>query len=287
MVFERDRDKGLKICRALEAKYNPTLLIYQKEDLRQAMASYDLVVAVMAVGIVVRSLCGQLFDKWTDTPVLAVDSSLRVAVPVIGGHHGANDLARELYLQLEIFPAITTGTDSASRPNLEALTESLKATLANKRSSKEINLAYLREDVPIIRLRGPKIVIADDDVAVLKSRGGLVVGIGSRRGVSSDEVLEAVTEAIASSGRRTDEIRVLATAWLKEDETGISQAASKLEREVIYLSREILNAQCSTTPSRASDLGLLGVAEPAAMALSTRLVMPKKIYGRVTVALGE
>ncbi len=56
---------------------------------------------------------------------------------------------------------------------------------------------------------------------------------------------------------------------------------------MIYLSREALNSQGPTTPSRARDLGLIGVAEPAVLALATRLIFPKKAYGRVTVAIGE
>jgi cobalt-precorrin 5A hydrolase len=66
-----------------------------------------------------------------------------------------------------------------------------------------------------------------------------------------------------------------------------SKAAEELETEVIYLNEDVLNSQIVTTPSRAADLGLVGVAEPAALALSKKLVLPKSVYGRVTVALGE
>ena len=68
--------------------------------------------------------------------------------------------------------------------------------------------------MPIIRLCGPKIVLVDDDVAVLKRRG-LVVGLGARRGVSCEEVLRALDCALEAAGRRRDEVGILATAWLK------------------------------------------------------------------------
>lgn len=255
------------------------------------MKSFDLVVAVMAVGIVVRSLCGQLKDKWTDKPVVAVDSSLRCAVPVVGGHHGANGLALFLAERLGLFPAITTATEAAGRPSLEGAAASLGAEIVNRESSREVNLSFLREDVPVLkvsvlRLKGPKIVVVDEDVAVLKGKG-LVVGVGARKGVSSREVLEAIDSALAEGGRRREEIAVLATADLKRGEAGISEAARTLQREVLYLGDDVLNAQSPTTPSRAGDLGLAGVAEPAVLALASRLILPKKAYGRVTVALGE
>jgi len=244
------------------------------------------VVAVMAVGIVVRSLCGRLKDKWTDRPVVAVDSSLRCAVPVVGGHHGANEVALVLAQKLGLFPAITTATDASGRPCLEDTASELGASIINKEASRAVNLAFLREDVPVVRIKGPKIVIVDGDVAVLK-RGGLVLGIGTRRGVSCAEVLQAVDQALDAAGKRREEIGVLATAWLKHDEAGLKEAAGILGKKMLFLSRDVLNAQAPTTPSRAEDLGLCGVAEPAALALANRLILPKRAYGRVTVAIGE
>ena len=247
---------------------------------------YELVVAVMAVGIVVRSLCPHLKDKWTDRPVIAVDSSLSCAVPVVGGHHGANELARFLASRLGLFAAITTATDASGRPCLEEVATRLGAAIVNKEYSKAINLAFLKEDVPVLRLKGPKIVVVDEDVAVLKERG-LVVGIGARKGVSASEVLQAIDDALKETGRRREEIAILATAWLKSEEEGMLQAAGILGKEMICLSREALNSQAPSTASRARDLGLNGVAEPAVLALATKLIFPKKAYGRVTVAIGE
>ncbi len=266
--------------------YSPSLVVYEKDGIEKALNNFDIVVAVMAVGIIVRKLCGHLRDKWIDTPVVAVNSSLNCAVPVVGGHHGANKLALFLADRLSLYPAITTATDSFGRQSLEGVAVALGAEIVNKKVSKNVNLAFLREDIPVLRLKGPKIVVVDDDVAILK-REGLVVGLGARKGVSSNEVLEAIDSALETSGRRRDEIGIIATAWLKINEKGLSEAAAALGKEVIYLPEDTLNAQSPTTPSRASDLGLTGVAEPAVLALAKRLIMPKKAYGRVTVALGE
>lgn len=256
------------------------------DNFGDVLKSFDLVVAVMAAGIVVRKLCGQLKNKWEDTPVVAVSSSLSCAVPIIGGHHGANELAQFLADRLGMFPAITTATESSGKQNLECVAEMLNAEIINRESSKDVNLAFLKEDVPVVRLKGPKIVVVDGDVAVLKIRG-LVIGLGARKGIASDEVIDAIDSALRTSGRGREEIGIIATAWLKKDEKGISDAAAALGRDVIYLPESVLNAQKPTTPSRANDLGLIGVAESAVLALAKRLIMPKKAYGRVTVALGE
>jgi cobalt-precorrin 5A hydrolase len=286
LVFPRDREKGERIVEALRERYNPTLVLYDKKEIEGLMEKFELIVAVMAVGIVVRRLCSQLRDKWTDRPIVAVDSSLSCAVPVVGGHHGANELALFLASRLGLYPAITTATDASGRPCLESVAERLTSEIVNKEASKSINLAFLEADVPVLRLKGPKIVMVDEDVAVLKERG-LVLGIGARRGVGCAEVLQAIDAALGEAGKKRSDIGIMATAWLKRDENGLIEAAQSLGKEMIYLSREVLNSQGPTTPSRARDLGLIGVAEPAVLALATRLIFPKKAYGRVTVAIGE
>ncbi|OPX76977.1 MAG: cobalamin biosynthesis protein CbiG [Methanosaeta sp. PtaB.Bin039] len=250
------------------------------------MEKADIVVAVMAVGIIVRWLCPLLRDKWTDRPVVAVDSALRCAVPVVGGHHGANELANTLARRIGLFPAVTTATEAAGRPHLEALQDMLSADLENREASKAVNLAFLRKDVPVARLTGPLVVLVDRDVAVLRSREGVVVGLGARKGVSSEEVLKAVCAALSEVERSPEEIRLLATADLKRGEQGMIEAARALKKPLIFLSQDVLNAQAPPSPSRARDLGLCGVAEPAALALAEGLISPKKVYGRVTVALG-
>jgi cobalt-precorrin 5A hydrolase len=270
----------------LQDRFDPSLVIYETGGLENVLEVFDQLVAVMAVGIVVRLLCKLLKDKWTDKPVVAVDSSLRSAVPVVGGHHGANDLAAFLAERMGLYPAITTATDSAGRPSLEGTARALGAEIATREASREINLAFLQQDVPLLRLKGPEIVVVDRDVAVL-TLGGLVVGLGARRGVEAREVLDAVDAALQAAGRSREDIGVLATAMLKKDEKGIAEAAEVLGKKVVYLSEEVLNAQKPSTPSRASRLGLAGVAEPAVLALAERLVLPKRAYGRVTVALGE
>ncbi|MCX8207575.1 MAG: cobalt-precorrin 5A hydrolase [Methanothrix sp.] len=286
LVFPRDREKGEQLSSSLSSHYRADLHTYRKGIMGELFREYDMILALMAVGIAVRLVCPLLRDKWTDKPVVSVDASLRTAVPVIGGHHGANDLALYLYKQLGIYPAITTATDSSGRPSLEGIASAFGAGIVNRDASRHINASFLQQDVPIMRLRGPRIVIVDEDVAVLKS-GGLIVGLGARRGATADEIMSAIRSAIAEAGRHVSEVRVIATSCIKTGDPEISRAAAELGASVVYLPDDALNAQRPVTPSRASILGLTGVAEPAVMALAQRMILPKRVYGRVTVALGE
>ena len=76
-------------------------------------------VAVMAVGIVVRSLCGHLKDKWTDKPVVAVDSLSPAPCPLWEAITEPMSWPCFLAERLGLYPAITTATDASGRPCLE------------------------------------------------------------------------------------------------------------------------------------------------------------------------
>ena len=71
------------------------MIIYHR-DVWKEITEYDAVVALMASGIVVRGLCGIIKNKWSDPAVVVIDKELRHAIPIIGGHHGGNEMALKL-----------------------------------------------------------------------------------------------------------------------------------------------------------------------------------------------
>ena len=65
--------------------------------------------------------------------------------------------------------------------------------------------------------------------------------------------------------QKTD-VLVYATTTKKFNETGLVEAVGVLSGNLIFLDDDTINAQTGTGPSRASKIGLLGVAEPCALA---------------------
>ena len=72
-------------------------------------------------------------------------------------------------------------------------------------------------------------------------------------------------------------------------ETGLAEGISALSGNLIFLDDETINAQRGVSKSRATRIGLQGVAEPCALAVARKkeLVMGKNVYGRVTVAIAR
>ncbi|MCK9581757.1 MAG: cobalt-precorrin 5A hydrolase [Methanoregula sp.] len=246
------------------------------------------VVALMSMGIVVRKIAPLLEDKWKDPAVVVVSPDMRYAVPLLGGHHGANKLAREL-AGLGMQPVITTATESRGRDSVEMVAEKTETDVVNRDSTRQVNAALLASDIPVHAVKGPALVLAGPDVSILVTKGEYSVGIGCRKGVTAAEVVEAIRSALSENTIPESDVFVYATTIQKLNETGLVEAVGNISGNLIFLDDDMINAQVGTGPSRASKIGLLGVAEPSALASSKRkeLVMQKKVYGRVTVAIAR
>lgn len=117
----------------------------------------------------------------------------------------------------------------------------------------------------------------------------MIIGIGARRGVTAQEVIDAVNAVLADLNLSLADIDCFASSVLKADEEGLIDAVQTLGKEIHFLADDVLNATDPESESQAGRFGLKGVAEPAALALSIhkKLIFNKKVYGRVTIAVAE
>jgi cobalt-precorrin 5A hydrolase/precorrin-3B C17-methyltransferase len=120
----------------------------------------------------------------------------------------------------------------------------------------------------------------------------LVVGVGSRRGVSTDEVRAAIETTLYDAGLALASVAALATADLKADEAGIVQTAAALGVPLRIIAREQLAALVPDdfSPSAAREqVGLPGVAEPCAVLAAggepSALLVRKRAFAGCTVAV--
>jgi len=261
---------------------------YRPEIFAEAFRNADRIVVMMSMGIAVRKIAPLLEDKWKDPAVVVVSPDFRYAVPLIGGHHGANELAREL-TGLGLQPVITTATEATGRDSVERIADRAGCDIINRDSTRAVNGAMLDTDVPVHAVQGPSIVIAGPDVSILLKKGEFSVGIGCRRGVRADEVTGAIRQALSDAGIALEEVMVFATTTKKAGEAGLTEAIGSFSGNLIFLDDETLHRHAGVTPSKATKIGLPGVAEPSALAVSKRkeLVLGKKVYGRVTIAIAH
>src|SRR5215475_4957031 len=90
------------------------------DTLRALFTEGTPIVGICAAGILIRTLAPLLSDKSNEPPVLAVAEDGSAVVPLLGGLHGVNDLARQVAAVLQVAPAITTTGDIRFRTALLA-----------------------------------------------------------------------------------------------------------------------------------------------------------------------
>ena len=278
----------MKKAGRVAAHLGADLVPYGPDAFRSAFAEYRGIVAVMSAGIVVRSIAPLLADKWRDPAVVVVSPDLAWAIPVAGGHHGANRIARSLG-ELGIRPVVTTATETEGKMSVEAIAEEQGCRVLNRPSTRAVNAAVLDGDVPVYPVAGPGIVVAGPAVSVLLRRGEYAVGLGCRRGLPEETIAAGIRAGLAGAGIGPEDVFAYGTTAKKMRERGLIAAVESLGGNLVFLDDAAIRAQPAPSPSRAGLLGLPAVAEPCALALSGRgvLVAGKKNYGGVTLAIAR
>ncbi|MBB3771767.1 cobalt-precorrin 5A hydrolase [Angulomicrobium tetraedrale] len=122
----------------------------------------------------------------------------------------------------------------------------------------------------------------------------IVAGVGSRRGVTAEEVCAAVRGALARHDVKLSEISLMATPAMKGSEAGILKAALDLGLLLVMVPQaqlEAAGARAATRSERVVALmGLPSVAEASALAVAGRrstLIGPRFVLGPVTCALAR
>lgn len=239
-----------------------------REFLPTIWARHDAILAVMALGIVVRLVAPLASDKRRDPAVLVVDDAGRFAVSVLGGHgSGANDLTRMVARAVEAIPVITTASEARGLPAVdrigrrrgwrieraENLTRAAAAVVRRRRVAVFQDAGapdWWSEFGPwpdhFVRLESISewaraepdalLVISDRveppglpaDRTIVYRPPTLVAGVGCKRGVVQETITGWIADVLARAGLAIGSLGALATVSLKADEPGLRATAEAL-----------------------------------------------------------
>ncbi len=228
LCFQKDAGSLKEILGYLKSKYETDMVIYRKDIWRELM-KYDCIVAYMPSGIVIRGVCSYLKNKWVDPAIVILDKSLLHCIPILGGHHGGNKVAK------------------------------------------------------FLEKRGLRAVIT----TTMEYTEGFVAGVGFRKISSAEEIVNALKKALKEVGCGFNELRVIATVESKRD-SEIVKVANILKKPLIFVKKDEIN-RMEIRETRAKLIGVKNVSEACAIISSVHgeLVLPKRTYGGVTVAIAR
>lgn len=265
------------------------------------------IIGICAAGILIRLLAPHLADKAAEPPVLAVSADGGSVVPLLGGHHGANRLARELAEALDGHAALTTASDSRFAFGLDEPPEgwvlsnpadakpAMMALLIGARIALEGHAPWLAEaGYPLSSLGAVKVLVTEQvlsvDHGLVYHPRTLVAGVGCERGVPAEDVIELIDFALAQQNLSPKSLAAIATLDLKADEAALNAAAAHYGVPLRLFSVEELNQERYRLLDPSSvveeEVGTPSVAEASALKAGTLLVRKLKSE-RVTCAIGR
>jgi cobalt-precorrin 5A hydrolase len=120
----------------------------------------------------------------------------------------------------------------------------------------------------------------------------VIVGVGCRRNITKDEVVRAIISCLEESAILLSEVRMIATADIKKDETGLIEAANELNVPLMFVSSKRIRTfggVFETSSFIQEKVGLPAVAEPCCMLAgrNTQLIVRKIKCNKVTIAIAR
>ncbi len=290
--------------------------IYNKLDdiLPDIWQEYDAIIAIIAIGAIVRKIAPLLTSKSSDPAVVALNLALDKVVPIVGGHlGGANALAEELADKLPgCISFVSTATDQTGTLSFDTLAqqngwqiENLKALanisnrLLNKKSVKVATYSKLFDTIPnksnltlcgFDKIDENTVVIAPhirSNALTLKPK--LTIGIGCNKNTPANLINDAFEQFLVKHNIAKSIIEKIATFEAKRDEKGLLEFATNAGFEIEFYQKDEINGiKGRLSPSASTKFfGLKGVAEPSSILGSRyrQLIIPKEVYHKsITIA---
>ena len=283
--------------------------------MRELFAAGRPIVGICAAGILIRALAPLISEKGDEPPVVALAEDGSAAVPLLGGHHGANALARALAVALDGIAAITTAGDLRLGIALDEPPPGWR--IANPERVKPIAAALLaaapvalvEEAAPADWLRAGtiewapsgrhRIIVTDrvclpDSEALVFHPPVLALGIGCERFCPADEVATVASDALAEAGLAAGAVAAVVSVELKADEPALHALAASLGVPARFFpaSRLLAETERLTVRSDAAfrATGCWGVAEGGALAAvgaEGSLVVAKRQSRHATCAIAR
>ena len=287
-----------------------------RSHMQACFKSGNPIVAVMASGAIIRLLADVLEDKHSEPPVLAVAEDGSSIVPLLGGHHGANTIAKQLADALSSHAAITTAGDLRFGLALDnppagwtlANPENAKTVMAEILVSQEVRIQgrylngakwLMESNLPLDDDGECVISISETDreyapLELIYNPKRHVIGVGCERGTDAQEVIQLIESVLSENELPLGCIAGIVSIDLKADETAIHEAAKYFGVATRFYPAAVLEEQTPRLvhPSDVvfAEVGCHGVSEGAALASVGKegeLVIPKVKSKRATVAIAR
>ncbi len=284
--------------------------------IKKLFSLHDVLIFIMASGIVVRTISRYIKKKDIDPAILVIDEKGDYVISLLSGHIGkANDSAKFIADKINAKPIITTSSDLNNKLSVDTLAEKLNCHLCDLKKAKEVT-SLIVNDEPVkvisdnfikipsyldckkniakgyIYITNKKIKINEKNNVILIPRN-IIIGIGCKKGISKNKIIKHINHNLNKLNLNKKSIKSFATIDLKKNEKGILKAAEYFNVELKIISKnKIKKVENKFVKSKfvKEKTGVTGVSEPCAYLTSNgtgKMLLNKESKDGVSIAFWE
>ena len=292
-----------------------------KGFLKSQWRNFDGFIFISATGIAIRMINPYIKSKTIDPAVVVVDDMGRFSISLLSGHiGGANKIAEWIGKSIDAIPVVTTASDNRGIDSVDVFAQRNNYYIEDMASAKEITslmvngkrIGIYTEDEKIINydnieiiselsnidltLDGAIIVTSMYDIGDIKIPYTILrpkninIGIGCRKGIESDYIIEAIKAALMNKNLSFNSIDSMGTVEVKKFELGIIKAAEYFKCPLkIFTIDEIKQIEDMFQKSQfvKDTIGVYSVSEPCAYLLGGKMITRKSRFDGVTISISK
>lgn len=295
-----------------------------KEMVNRVYNSYETIIFIMSTGIVIRLIAPLIQSKTKDPGILVLDDRGRFVISLLSGHIGrANDNAKYLAEIIHASPVITTASDTGGKIAVDTFAQEHNLVIGNMELAKTITAMIVNDEkvaivnessivlkenlingkLPVIKIEGikdykglivvssRKIIDIDNPYVQLIPRN-IVVGIGCRKGIDGNNIIQFIEKKLEELGINSFSIKTLATVDVKRDEKGILDAVDYFNTDIKIIDRSEIETKEELFQGSEfvkETIGVSGVCEPCGYIASSagRCLLNKTTYEGIALSIWE
>ncbi len=307
---------GEKLCKELGGVY------FAKDQIKEvsldkvskeAMDKAEGIIFISSTGIAVRAIASYLKGKTVDPGVVVVDAKGQYAISLLSGHlGGGNELAIKVSEILKATPIITTATDSLGVKAPDMIAKENNLLISDMKKAKDISafliegkkVVFEDEDKIIDIPKGyiectedsediPRVIVTNkisDSESLILVRKNVILGIGCRKDVPKERMLDFIRESLKEYGYRQDSILKISTIDLKANEEAIVNISKAFNVPLEIHSRDEVREiehlfKCSDFVRK--SIGVGAVAEPCVYLSDGKITVERISKEGMTLCIGE
>lgn len=294
-----------------------------KNTIKLLFYEYDAIIAIMASGILIRSIAPLIKSKVNDPAIINIDENGKFVISTLSGHlGGANKLSLKVANLLNAMPVITTSTDVNKKLGIDVIAKDLFLSIKNPNEIVYFNKAVLNNEEILFQVNNignygflfdyfnkntleinvsievtsqintDEIHVIYKNHKLIMSIEKMVMGIGCKRGKTKNDILIGVNKTLNDLNISKSRLSLLSSAEIKKNEQGIHDLSDELNIPVNFVDMDKLKLFKSNEIHESefvkSKFGVGSVSEASALisaGFNSKLIYKKTPFNGVTIAV--